>query len=169
MPDALNALAAEAAVAYPGGTAYTYAAQDALSARVLIVEEGGSAFPQGINIGKSQSDPPGKWGGILSEAGYEPGMYSWWNAIPCGLDRPSTAEDRGRGGSFLRRAIGLHLDLHAVIAVGMVAQGIVKSTRTEPCVFSTRSPLRSSNAERRRVIDTFIKARLRGYPAGFER
>lgn len=169
MPDALNALAAEAAAAYPGGTAYTYAAQDALSARVLILEEGGLAFPQGIDIGKPNAYPTGRWGGVLSEAGYEPGMYSWWNAIPCGLDRPSTAEDRGRGGSFLRRAIGLHPDLHAVIAVGTVAQNMVKSTRTDPCVFSTRSPLRSSNAERQGVIDTFIQARRRGYPAGLER
>lgn len=152
MPDALNALAAEAAAAYPGGTAYTYAAQDALSARVLILEEGGLAFPQGIDIGKPNAYPTGRWGGVLSEAGYEPGMYSWWNAIPCGLDRPSTAEDRGRGGSFLRRAIGLHPDLHAVIAVGTVAQNMVKSTRTDPCVFSTRSPLRSSNAERQGVM-----------------
>lgn len=46
MTDAINTLAAEAATDYAGGHAYTYAAQNALAARILIVEEGGVAFPR---------------------------------------------------------------------------------------------------------------------------
>jgi DNA invertase Pin-like site-specific DNA recombinase len=56
MPDAINALAAEAAAAYPAGAAYSYAAQDALAARILVVEEGGVAFPQGSGIGAPDDD-----------------------------------------------------------------------------------------------------------------
>jgi len=76
MPDAINALAAEAAAAYPGGAAYSYAAQDALTARILVVEEGGVAFPQGSGIGAPDDDMTGKWSGVMNGAGLEPGMYS---------------------------------------------------------------------------------------------
>jgi len=69
MPDALNALAAEAAAAYPGGAAYSYAAQDAPTVRILIVEEGGVAFPQGSGIGAPDDDMTGKWSGILTGPG----------------------------------------------------------------------------------------------------
>ena len=130
MPNALNALAAEAAAAYPGGAAYSYAAQDALTARILVVEEGGVAFPQGSGIGAPDDDMTGQWSGILNGAGLEPGMYSWWNAIPCGLDRPLSAQDKGRGRGYLNRAIDLHKGLYVVIAVGAVAQDVVKASRT---------------------------------------
>ncbi len=169
IPDAINALAAEAAAAYPGGAAYSYAAQDALTARILIVEEGGVAFPQGSGIGAPGDDVTGKWSGILDGAGFEPGMYSWWNAVPCGLDRPLTAQDKGRGRSYLNRVIALHTELYAVIAVGSVAQNIVKATRTSSKVLTTRSPLRSSNAERERIRKTFVQARLDAYPSASTR
>lgn len=169
MLDVINALAAEAAAAYPSGAAYTYAAQDALTARILVVEEGGVAFPRGSNIGAPDDDVTGKWRGILDGAGFEPGMYSWWNAIPCGLDRPLTAEDKGKGRSFLNRAIALHMELYVVIAVGSVAQEVVRATRTSIKVLTTRSPLRSSNAQRVRICDTFGQARLDAYPLGLDR
>ena len=92
MTDAINDLAAEAAAAFPGGVAYAYAAQDAVTARILVVEEGGLAFPRGKDIGAPEDDVTGTWRGILEGAGVEPGMYSWWNAIPCGLDRQPTAD-----------------------------------------------------------------------------
>lgn len=101
MTDVINNLAAESAAAFSGGVAYTYAAHDALAARILVVEEGGSAFPRGSNIGAPGNDPSGKWRGILDGAGFEPGMYSWWNAIPCGLDREPTADDKKRGAKYL--------------------------------------------------------------------
>ncbi len=154
MPDAINALAAEAAAAYPAGAAYSYAAQDALTARILVVEEGGVAFPQGSGIGAPDEDVTGKWRGILDGAGFEAGMYSWWNAIPCGLDRPLTAQDKGRGHSYLNRAIALHTEL---------------ATRTRIKVLTTRSPLRSSNAERERIRETFVQARSDAYPLGLDR
>lgn len=169
MSDLINALAAEAASAYPGGVAYTYAARDALTARILVVEEGGPAFPRGSGIGAPEDDVTGKWRGILDAAGFEPGMYSWWNAIPCGLDRPLTAEDKGRGRGYLARAIALHTELEVVIAVGAVAQEVIQATRTRGKVLTTRSPLRSSLAERERIRDTFIRARLDAYPLGLDR
>jgi len=157
MPDPLNALAAEAAAAYPGGAAYSYAAQDALTARILIVEEGGVAFPQGSGIGAPDDDMTGKWSGILNGTGFEPGMYSWWNAIPCGLDRPLSAQDKGRGRGYVNRAITLHKELYVVIAVGAVAQDVVKASRTSIKVLTTRSPLRSSNAQRERIAQPSVK------------
>lgn len=169
MHDVINALAAEAAAAYPGGAPYTYAAQDALTARILVVEEGGVAFPRGSSIGTPDDDVTGKWRGVLDDSGLEPGMYSWWNAIPCGLDRPLTAEDKGRGRRFLNRAIALHPELYVVVAVGSVAQEVVKATRTSIKVLTTRSPLRSSSAERERIRDTFAQARLNAYPLGLAR
>ena len=87
MVDPINSLAAEAAAAYPGGVSYTCAAHDALAARILVVEEGGNAFPRGSRIGAPDDDVAGKWRGILHGAGFERGMYSWWSAVPCGLDR----------------------------------------------------------------------------------
>ncbi len=60
MTDIINHLAAEAAAASPGGVLYTYAAQDALAARILVVEEGGLAFPRGSNIGSPEDDITGK-------------------------------------------------------------------------------------------------------------
>lgn len=169
MPDAINALAAEAAAAYSGGAAYTYAAHNALTARILVVEEGGVAFPQGSGIGAPDDDVTGKWNGILNGAGLELGMYSWWNAIPCGLGRPLTAQDKGRGSSYLKRAVAVHAELYVVIAVGSVAQEVVKAARTSIKVLNTRSPLRSSNAERERIRDTFVQARLYAYPIGLDR
>lgn len=169
MPDEINTLAAEAAAAYPGGVAYTYAAVDALTARILVVEEGGPAFPRGVGIGAPEEDPSGKWRGILDGAAFEPGMYSWWNAIPCGLDRPLTAEDKGRGRGYLTRAIALHTDLHVLIAVGRVAQEVVEASRTRVKVLTTRSPLRTSHAEREVIREKFVRARLDAYPLGFGR
>ncbi len=168
MSDVINRLAAEAAAALPGGVAYTYGAQDALAARILIVEEGGLAFPRGINIGAPDHDPTGKWRGILEDAGVEPGMYSWWNAIPCGLDRSVTAVDKGKGRSYLNRAVALHPDLHVVIAVGSVAQEVVKAARISVKALNARSPVRSGKADRGRIRDTFAQARLDAYPLGLE-
>lgn len=168
MPDVINALAADAALSLPGGTAYTYAAQDALTARILIVEEGGVAFPRGHNIGAPDHDPTGKWRGILEDAGVEPGMYSWWNAIPCGLDRPLTAVDKGKGRSYVKRAVALHPDLYVVVAVGSVAQEVVKAARIGVKVLNTRSPVRSGSAERERIRDTFAQARVDAYPLGLD-
>jgi hypothetical protein len=169
MSDPVNALAAEAAAAYPGGAAYSYAAQDALDARILVVEEGGPAFPQGSGIGAPDDDVTGKWSGILDGAGFEPGMYSWWNAIPCGLDRPVTAQDKGRGRGYLIRAVALHRRIDIVIAVRSVAQDVVKAARTGIKVRTTRSPLRCSNAERERIREAFVQARLYSYPFGLDR
>lgn len=165
MPDVINAPASEAAAAVPGGVAYTYAAQDALTARILIVEEGGLAFPRGVSIGAPNHDP-GKWRGILDGAGVEPGMYSWWNAIPCGLDRPITDKDKDKDKRTWNRAIALHSDLCVVIAVGSVAQEVVKAARISVKVLTTRSPTRSSNADRERIGDMFVQARLDAYPLG---
>jgi hypothetical protein len=169
VPDVINALAAEAAASYPGGRAYTYAAEDALNARILIVEEGGVAFPTGTDIGAPDNDPTGKWHGILDSAGVEPGMYSWWNAIPCGLDRQVTAQDKAKGRAYLTRAIGLHTELFVVMAIGSVAQEIVRDARLSTKVLNTRSPVRSSAAEREQIRDTFIQGRLDAYPLGLDR
>lgn len=139
-----------------------------LTARILVVEEGGVAFPRGSGIGAPDDDVTGKWCGILDGAGFEPGMYSWWNAVPCGLDRPLTAEDKVKARGFLSRAIALHAQLYVVIAVGSVAQEVAKATRTSIKLLTTRSPLRSSNAERKRISDTFIQARLDAYPVGLD-
>jgi len=106
----------------------------------------------------------GKWRGILNGAGLEPGMYSWWNAIPCGLGRPLSAQDKGRGRGYLNRAIDLHKELYVVIAVGAVAQDVVKASRTSIKVLTTRSPLRSSNGQRERIRTTFAQARMDAYP-----
>ncbi|MCU1601898.1 MAG: hypothetical protein JWO22_2607 [Frankiales bacterium] len=166
MPDALNALAAEAATRFAGGTAYTYGGQDALSARVLIVEEGGASFPTGKDIGSPTDEAGGKWASVLEEAGLVSGTYSWWNAVPCGLDRKLTADDRARGAGFLRRAVELHTDLHAIVAVGSVTQSVVKAARTGVTTFAARSPLRSSNAERERIVEALVLARKHAYPLG---
>jgi hypothetical protein len=170
MPDVINALAAEAAAAFPGGVAYTYAAQDALSARILVVEEGGLAFPRGRNIGApGVVNVTGKWSRILDGAGFEPGMYSWWNAIPCGLDRQPTAEDKGRGRKYLSRVIDLHGDLEVVLAVGVVAHEVVKAARPSVKVLMTRSPLRTSADQREEIRKTFERARWDAYPLGLDR
>ncbi len=42
MPDVVNALAAEAAAAFPGGLTYTYAAQDAMTAASSSLTRAGS-------------------------------------------------------------------------------------------------------------------------------
>jgi hypothetical protein len=168
MSDALNALAAEAAAAVPGGIAYTYAAQDALAARILVVEEGGLAFPRGSDIGAPDDDVTGKWSAILDGAGFRPGMYSWWNAIPYGLDRQPTAADKGRGRKYLSRVIALHTDLEVVLAIGVVAQEVVKATAPGARVLTSRSPLRTSGAQRDEIVKTFERARKDAYPLGFE-
>ena len=169
MTDAINHLAAEAAAAFPGGVKYTYAAQDALAARILVVEEGGLAFPRGSNIGAPGDDIAGKWSGILVGAGLEPGMYSSWNAIPCGLDRQPTAEDRGRGRKYLHRVIALHTDLEVVLAVGVVAREVVDAARVSVKVLKPRSPLRTSTEQREEIRKIFERARLDAYPLGLER
>ena len=96
-------------------------------------------------------------------------MYSWWNAIPCGLDRPLSAQDKGRGRGYLNRAMDLHTELYVVIAVGTVAQAVVKDSRTSIRVLTTRSPLRSSDAQRERIRATFVQARMDAYPLGLDR
>ena len=169
MTDVINHLAVEAAAAFPGGVAYTYAAQDALTARILVVEEGGLAFPRGNDIGAPEDDVTGTWRGILEGAGVEPGMYSWWNAIPCGLDRQPTADDKARGRKYLKRVIALHPDLEVVVAVGLVAQEVVDAARPDVRVLKTRSPLRTSVAQREVIRATFERARLDGYPVGLHR
>ncbi len=168
MSDVINGLASEAAAAFPGGFAYTYAAQDALTARILVVEEGGLAFPRGSDIGAPDDDVTGKWSGILDGAGFEPGMYSWWNAIPCGLDRQPTAEDKGRGRKFLSRVVALHPDLEVVVAVGVVAQEVVKAARVDVKVLMTRSPLRTSSDQREEIRKTFERAGKDAYPLGLD-
>lgn len=169
MTDSINHLAAEAAAAFPGGVAYTYAAHDALAARILVVEEGGLAFPRGSNIGAPEDDITGKWSGILDGAGFEPSMYSWWNAIPCGLDREPTAEDKARGRKYLSRVIALHTDLEVVLAVGVVAQEVVDAARLSVKVLKTRSPLRTSSNQREEIRKTFERARRDAYPLGLDR
>ena len=169
MTDAINHLAAEAAAAFPGGVAYTYAAQDAVTARILVVEEGGPRFPRGDGIGAPDDDVTGKWRGILDGAGFEPGMYSWWNAIPCGLDRTLTADDKARGRKYLSRAVALHPDLEVVLAVGVVAHQVVDAARPGVRVLKTRSPLRTSAEQREEIRGMFERARLDAYPAGLHR
>jgi hypothetical protein len=171
--DPINALAAEAAAAYRDGRAYTYAAPDALSARILLVEEGGGAFPEGEGIG-SPLDVSSHiwWSGILQRAEYLPGMYSWWNAVPCGLDRPNTVDDLGRGGKFLRRALDLHADLQVVIAVGEAAGKVAATTKAELArrgikLLKPRSPHHTDNAHRLAIVDVLVEARLYAYPLGF--
>ena len=169
MTDPINHLAAEAAAAFPGSSAYDYAAQDALTARILIVEEGGPAFPHGSNIGAPDDDVTGKWSGILEGAGLEPGMWSWWNAIPCGLDRTLTADDKARGRKYLSRAIALHPDLEVVVAVGAVAHQVVEATNPRARVLKTRSPLRANGARLEEIRGMFERARLDAYPMGLHR
>ena len=169
MTDAINHLAAEAAATFPGGFAYTCAAQDAVTARILVVEEGGPAFPRGGNIGAPDDDVTGKWSDILEGAGIEPGMYSWWNAIPCGLDRPITADDKARGRKYLSRAIALHPDLEVVVAVGAVAHQVVEATSPRARVLKTRSPLRVGAGQREEIRGMFERARLDAYPMGLHR
>jgi len=69
----------------------------------------------------------------------------------------------------MNRAIALHKELYVVIAVGAVAQDVVKASRTSIKVLTTRSPLRSSNAQRERVRATFGQARMNAYPLGLDR
>lgn len=168
MPDPINALASEAASDYPGGTAYSYAAQDVLTARILIVEEGGAAFPQGDDIGAPEDDPTSRWHDIFRAAELTPGMYSWWNAIPCGLDRPVTGADRDKGRRYLNRAIALHADLYVVVAVGSVAQSLAAAASTSARVLKTRSPTRSGRAAHERIRETLVRARLDAYPIGLD-
>ena len=165
----MNRLASEAAAATHGSVPYTYGARQALAARVLVVEEGGSAFPRGSDIGAPDDDVTGKWSHILSGAGLVPSMYSWWNAIPYGLDRKPTAEDRGRGRKFLRRVVELHSNLEVVIAVGVVAQEVVAAARLDVKVLTSRSPLRTSSEQREEIRKTFERARLHAYPSGLDR
>ena len=169
MTDAINQLAAEAAAAFPGGFAYTYAPQDALTARILVVEEGGSAFPREGAFGAPEDDATGKWSGVLEGAAFEPGMYSWWNAIPCGLERTVTADDKARGRKYLTRVIALHPDLEVVIAVGTLAHQVVEATSPSARVLKTRSPLRTNAAKLEEIRAMFERARLDAYPAGFQR
>lgn len=168
MPDVINTLAAQAAANVPGAAAYTYAAQDALAARILVVEEGGLAFPRGSDIGAPDEVVTGKWSGILGEAGFEPSMYSWWNAIPYGLDRQPTAEDRGRGRDYLRRVIARHCDLKVVLAVGVVAKEVIRGANPGVKVLTTRSPMRTSAQQRDEIRKTFERARMDAYPLGLD-
>lgn len=55
--------------------------------------------PPGHRHRRPLTDPSGKWAAILDESGFQAGMYSWWNAIPCGLDRPVTMKS-GHAASF---------------------------------------------------------------------
>lgn len=96
-------------------------------------------------------------------------MYSWWNAIPCGLDRQPMAEDKGLGRKYLSRVIALHTDLEVVLAVGVVAQEVVKSARPSVKVLTTRSPLRTNADQREEIRRTFERARRDAYPLGLER
>ena len=106
---------------------------------------------------------------MVHRAGFEPGMYSWWNAIPCGLERPLTAQDKRAGHRFLMRALALHSDLHVVIAVGAVAREVVSVTRPGIMVMTSRSPLRTSRVDRERIREVFERARLDAYPLGLDR
>ena len=168
MTDVINDIAAEAAAAFDGGVAYTYAAQDALTARILVVEEGGLAFPRGNDIG-GPDDRADTWSGILEGAGFEPGMYSLWNAIPCGLDRQPTADDKARGRKYLTRVIALHPDLEVVLAVGTVAHQVVDAASPRARLLKTRSPLRANAARREEIRAMFERARLDAYPMGLHR
>jgi hypothetical protein len=136
--------------------------------RILVVEEGGLAFPLGSDIGAPDDDVTGKWGGILDGAGFEPGMYSWWNAIPYGLDPQPTAEDKGRGRKYLTRVIALHADLEVFLAVGLVAQEVIKAASPGIRVLTTRSPLRTSADQREEIRKTFERARRDAYPLGLD-
>ena len=96
-------------------------------------------------------------------------MYSWWNAIPCGLDRPLTADDKARGRKYLSRAIALHPDLEVVLAVGLVAHQVVEAARPSARVLKTRSPLRTNADQREEIRRMFERARLDAYPMGLHR
>lgn len=169
MSDPINALAAQALDDYPGGFVYTYNAHDALRARILVIEQGGKTFPHGDNIGAPDDDVTGKWAGILDGAGFEPGMYSWWNAIPVGLDRAETVEDKAKAATYVKRAIALHERLFVIIAVGSAAQQVVKKAAGNIKVVGTRSPLRTSNGQRDDIRDAFADARSYAYPVGLDR
>lgn len=163
MTDPLNVLAVEAAAACPGGRAYDYAAVGALAARMLIVEEGGKAFPDGSRIGSPEDVAAHPlWGDLFARAAIVPGMYSWWNAIPCGLVRALTADDRGRGLKFARRAIELHRDLGVVIVVGEAARIVKSGPRLTP----VRSPHRATLEQRQAIVESLVQARLYAYPLG---
>ncbi len=96
-------------------------------------------------------------------------MYSWWNAIPCGLDRQPTAEDKARGRKYLSRVIAFHTDLQVVLAVGVVAQEVVDATRPSVKVLKARSPLRTNSDQREQIRKTFERARRDAYPLGLDR
>ena len=96
-------------------------------------------------------------------------MYSWWNAIPCGLDRKVTADDKARGRKYLNRAIALHPDLEVVLAVGLVAQQVVEAASPRVRVLKTRSPLRTNAEQREEIRRAFERARLDAYPVGLHR
>ena len=94
------------------------------------------------------------------------------HAVPCGLDRPNTADDFGRGGKFLRRALDLHADLQVVIAVGEAAGKVAETAKAELArrgckLLKARSPHHTDNAHRLAVADRLIQARLYAYPLGF--
>lgn len=168
MTDTINALAAAAAASTPGSRAYTYSAEGALTARILVIEDGGQSFPDGEGIGgATETMTHHVWGEIMMRAGYRPGMWSWWNAIPYGLQRANTAEDRIRGSKYVRRAVDLHEQLEVVIAIGTEAKKIVTSSPTGPRLYKTRSPVRSGHTARQDVVDLLVRARLDAYPAGF--
>jgi hypothetical protein len=169
MSELINALAATAVDDYPGGIAYTYNALDALRARILVVEQGGKAFPHGDNIGAPDDAGTGKWAGILDGAGLEPGMYSWWNAIPVGLERADTVQDKAKARAYVKRAVALHDRLFVIIAVGSVAQEVVKAVGTNIKVVKSRSPLRTNNGQRDDIREAFAEARAYAYPVGLDR
>lgn len=119
-----------------------------------MVEEGGFAFPHGSDIGAPEEVVIGKLSGILDGAGFRPGFYSWWNAIPYGLARQATAEDKRRGRDHLSRVVDLHADLRVVLAVGAVAQAIVRVAEPGVKVMTTRSPIRASAVQREEIRRT---------------
>ena len=95
-------------------------------------------------------------------------MYSWWNAIPCGLDRASTttAADKAKGRGYLSRAIALHERLYVVVAVGAVAHDVVSGVRTDATMCKVRIPLRTSADDRDGIRRTLNQGRLFAYPLG---
>ena len=56
-----------------------------------------------------------------------------------------------------------------MIAVGAVAQQVVESARPAVRMLKTRSPLRTSAAQREEIRGMFERARLDAYPAGLHR
>lgn len=109
---------------------------------------------------------------MFERAEYLPGMYSWWNAVPCGLDQANTSDDRGRGAKFLRRALDLHADLQVVIAVGEAAGKVADATKPELSrrgmkFLKSRNSHHTDNAHRLAIADVLVQARMYAYPLGF--